>query len=245
MLIVLECVHASGRYNAPVKDTVRYVLALDAEKPFDICTLTEGHRPGLVPALRAALPHHRVVKSGAFLWIWRPSPKLRRMKRIARRRTITKVKGFPAWRQTRLGVLWFYVPASKKRLRSMVSHLPAGVEYGNRWRVGGEMTRLAIKAHRAATSKLRVILRETPSAVRILHMDTNVDYRRPDWRTYMRQELAAPDIWGTTPPHRGSHGSRLIDVSHVVAGKVLHSWVSKVDKPDSLDHRAVRYTLAV
>lgn len=248
----LAMVHASGRYNASVSDVVAYLKGIDHEEPFDLATMTEAHQRGLVKGIRKAFPRHEVVKSGAALWIYRSSPKLERQSgRGARRRTITHVKGFPGWRQTRVGVLWFTVPALGVRLRSLLSHLPAGVESGNSWRRGGRQTRLAVRCHQAATNALARVLDETPWVVQALHMDTNVNYRRDRWRNHMRLDLEAPDVWGTRPPARGSLNGRLIDAAHVThttpAVKVTTSRgrVSKAKKPRSMDHRAIRYTLTL
>lgn len=249
----LRIVHASLRFDADTGSVTDYLRRVVRYERPDVLTCTEAQQRHIVRDLRRTLGKNwRVTRKGEYLICWRRDTLAGIPTRPPRLWHLTHVAGFPEWRQLRVGVRWLRHRHTGKRVRVMVGHCPAGVEFGDGWRSGrvvpaGEraVTARAVEASQrglAAWGK-RIHRRLGRGVVQVAVMDSNLDQHRAAWRAYLTGALHAPSIWARDVPKRGSHGHRLIDTAHVAGATVSDPHVCNVAKPTCLDHTAIAFRL--
>ena len=218
-------VHSSSRYDRSPDALHRQVLRLTAHA--GIATWTEVDAPSRARALR--VPGWRVFGAESAV-SWR----LERWRRVhAQRDRITP--------ETWAVSVILEDRRTGERLAVSVVHMPAHVEYGDRFRVNrqADVWRAAVAGQRRLNRALEA--RWRPVA-RIVAGDWNVDLRRPSWRLRLARAFPRLEVtWHRPLPAAGTHrGRRLIDATFSTAyGR------ARLEPDDaSSDHRPYRERLA-
>lgn len=214
----LDHVHSSSRYDRPVALLAAQARRFIARPAVDVITWTEVRERSRARVLHE-LPRWRTYSPAAadvaVSWhrrVWRPRllecPQL-----TGSRYTTGRGTSSPSQRAA-VAVL------DRRRLDMralvVVSHLPAGVEYGNSFRARPAVVstwQAAVAGLHRLVAALRA--RWRPDLVLVV-ADWNTDVRRPAWRHRLREAFPAlsPSWRRRALPDGGTHrGGRLIDAT--------------------------------
>lgn len=218
---------AAGKWSVPRVLAALYYAALVRFYRPDVLITTESQAIGLPSLLRAQIGRiMRVQRRREFIIATRRAkiPGTRRL----RIRQITRVRGLPNWRQTRLASLeakiagvWVWLGAS---------HPQAGVDGGGKYRTDRE-ARPAVEGSRESFKQLGKALDD--AAARGLpggaFFDGNVNQHK---MLELTEELVGhPSVWREHMPDGGTHdGARLIDTGHIVGLIVVAARILRFGK---------------
>lgn len=225
-------VHASGRFNANGKRFAAYLADLIELHGARVLTATECQGRGIARELRRLLGKGWTVEQrGEFI--------IAHSAKNRRPATLQSLTG-RHWRDMR--VMFKHVTINGRKVRLMVTHAPAGVEYGDGWRTGNKLNRQQVSRSKRGFAQWGAMVRRQWrrfGVVQIANGDFNLNQLIKAWREWCTSELGAPSVFAVHRAKRGTHGPRLIDTGHVLGADVLDAGVSPLNPPKDADHRAI------
>lgn len=237
--------HASLRFDADPSAVATFLVDVITSHSLKLFTTTESRSRALVREIRRRLPdHYRVTRRGEFLIIWhRPTFRSSRLAWLATLdpRSWPMLGGHRLFTSARIR---FEHRPTSRRVRLEITHAPSGVDDGpGHW--GTEFPERVRISQAGLERSGRGVARfhgRHPDGVSIVHLDSNLNVARDIWRTWLDHTLNSPSVWTLAGvPFGGTHGSRLIDDSHVLGIDVDRASIVTRARPPKLDHRPFVY----
>lgn len=246
----------AGKTTVGAAVAARYLDALDRDYNLHAMFTTEHTQADVVQQARGELGDGWAVqRGGEYLMAWKRMV-IRGSRPTMRVRQLTDVKGFPDWRNVFVAIRGLRVKRSagglERPVTAIVGHMPAGVEFGTRWRPGGGQTALAVAASKLGFTRIGRVVRRRVRQFRggmvWVFLDGNLDLFEPAWMAFTNEHLHAISVYANVMPDDGDHHGRLI-TGMWIAGRDVKVISTKVVRPRYMpaayDHGTVIITLDV